>query len=106
MSELKNALINFFDIYTDKKNLYLRFKKDILNKYVLNVQLNKWKYDTIRLREDIRLSYWLEFSENNLSKSQINLLRKWCKNIFVVKTEYKPEIGIIDYDFNDYNQFI
>ncbi|MGK9475601.1 CRISPR-associated helicase Cas3' [Melioribacter sp. OK-6-Me] len=114
LEELKNALIVFFENNSEEKNLYVRFKKEILNKYVLNVPFNKWKYDTIRFREDIRLSYWLETCENDFSKSQINLLKKWCKNIFIVevkyddnvKVEYDDNVGIYDYDFPEYSSFI
>lgn len=106
LDELKNALEDFFKKNAEGKNLYMKFKKDILNKFVLNVPFNKWKYDTIRFREDIRLSYWLEFCENNFTKSQLNLLKKWCKNIFVVITDYNSEKGIVEYNFPDYGSFI
>lgn len=106
LDDLKNDLMYFFKKNTEGKNLYVRFKKDILNKFVLNVPFNKWQYDTIRFREDIRLTYWLEFGENNFSKSQLNLLKKWCKNIFVVESDYNPEKGIIEYNFPEYDSFI
>lgn len=97
--ELKDDLLDFFARYTEKKNLYINFKKEIITKFVLNVPFNKWKYDTIRFREDIRLSYWLEFGENNFSRYQLNLLKKWCKNIFIVEADYNPECGIKEYNF-------
>lgn len=106
LGELKDALIDFFAKNTEKKNLYLRFKKAILNKFVLNVPFNKWKYDTIRFREDIRLCYWLENEGDEFNRTQLNLLSKWCKNIFVVVTDYDSEKGIIDYRFSDYDSFI
>jgi CRISPR-associated endonuclease/helicase Cas3 len=106
LGELKNALADFFARNAEKKDLYLRFKKDILNKFILNVHFNKWEYDKIRFREDIRLYYWLEFSKNNFSISQLNILKKWCKNIFVVVTDYNSEKGIIEYSFPDYGSFI
>ncbi|MFA3783390.1 CRISPR-associated helicase Cas3' [Melioribacteraceae bacterium 4301-Me] len=107
LDELKNALENFFKESTEKKNLYLKFKEKILNKFALNVSFPKWQYDAVRFREDIRLSYKLEFSENNFSNSQLNILKKWCKNIFVVEVkDYDPKKGIVEYSFPDYDPFI
>ncbi|AFN74053.1 crispr-associated helicase cas3 [Melioribacter roseus P3M-2] len=106
LDDIKNELYDFFSKNDGKKNLYINFKKEILNKYVLNVPFNKWKYDTIRFREDIRLSYWLEFSENNFTGYQLNVLKKWCKNIFIVETEYDDEKGVNSYEFTEYSSFI
>lgn len=107
LDELKNALENFFKKNTEKKNIYLKFKKEILNKFVLNVRFPKWQYDTVRFREDIRLNYRLEFGENNFTRHQLNLLKKWCKNIFVAEVKnYDPEKGIVEYSFPDYDSFI
>lgn len=106
LDKLKSSLINFFDKNTENKNLYLKFRKDVLNKFVLNVSFPKWKYNEIRFREDIKLDYWINCQENDFTTSQINLLEKWCKNIFVVKTQYDADKGIYDYKFPEYDSFI
>ncbi len=106
LNDLKVALAEFFTKHLEKKNLYIKFKKDILNKFILNVNFPRWKFDEIRFREDIRLSYWIEFDDNSFSSYQTNMLKKWCKNIFIVETEYDPEKGVTDYNFPGYESMI
>ncbi len=106
LEELIKSINEFFEKNSDNKNLYVKFKKVILNRFVVNVYFPKWKYDEIRFREDIRLSYQLVNNENNFDNHQEKLINKWCRNIFIVKTEYDEETGILKYDFPEYNPFI
>ena len=106
LEELIKSINEFFEKKSDNKNLYVKFKREILNRFVINIYFPNWKYDEIKFREDIRLSYQLINNENNFDNHQEKLINKWCRNIFIVDTKYDEETGIIKYNFPEYNPFI
>ncbi len=105
LDKLREEVHVFFTNHQEKENLYVKFKKEILNKFIINVFFPKWKYNDIKFREDIRLTYWLENDERSLDNYQKKQLYKWCRNIFIVETNDDEETGIMKYDFPEYNSF-
>lgn len=106
LDELEEAIKVFFAGLSNTNNLYTRFKMEILNKFVINVFFPRWKVDEIRFREDIKLEFWIEEKQNNFKDIPISRIKKYLKNIFIVKTENKAETGIVEYEFPDYNSFL
>lgn len=106
LDELEETIKVFFAGLSNTNNLYTRFKMEILNKFVTNVFFPRWKVDEIRFREDIKLEFWIEEKQNNFKDIPISRIKKYLKNIFIVKTENKAETGIVEYEFPDYNSFL
>jgi CRISPR-associated endonuclease/helicase Cas3 len=106
LRDFEKSIIEFFDEIDINKNLYTKFKEKVLYKYVVNVYFPKWKYDDIRFREDIRLESWIENEKRDFRDVPISRIKKYIKNIYIVKTDYNEETGIIEYEFPEYNSFI
>jgi len=106
LDELQQAILMFFTDIPNMKNLYTRFKMEILNKFIINVYFPRWKYDEIRFREHIKLENWIEEKQNEFMDIPISRIKKYLRNIFIIKTDYNQDTGIIEYEFPEYNTFI
>lgn len=106
LSEFNQAIISFFEESKNTQNLYTKFKKNIINKFITNVYFPHWKNNEIRFRDDIKLENWFEERQSELKEVPINRVKKYLKNIYIVKTDYDEKTGIIDYDFPEYNSII
>ncbi|MAT56766.1 MAG: hypothetical protein CMF23_02190 [Ignavibacteriae bacterium] len=106
LDQLEEAIKVFFAGLSNTNNIYTRFKMEILNKFVTNVFFPRWKFDEIRFRSDIKLEYWIEEKQNSFKDISISRIKKYLKNIFIVKTDYNEETGIMEYEFPDFNSFL
>ncbi len=105
-NQLEKAICKFFDTYGNRKNKYAYFKKEIINKFVVNVYFPKWKYKELQYRDDIRLSTWVESTKRKFSEPMKKTLKKWLKNIFIVETKQDEDKGIFEYNIPEYDPFI
>lgn len=83
--QLKKEIEKFFKENKEKENLYTKFKKDILSKFIVNIHLKI----NIQL---YKVSDWVEITfEDNILKEK---LLKWMKNIYFVNYDYDSKSGI------------
>ncbi len=76
----------FFQNNIYEKKQYTIFKKNVLSKYVLSLNIYSIKNILKNKIED-----W--FEEDEFDKVSFNKLKRWCKDIFWIDMEYEKEYG-------------
>lgn len=76
---------------------YTKFKKDILSKYLINVQMSKVKE---YLTEINHVPYYMRINEDISDNKKLSKLNNWLFGIYFVKLDYDEGNGLIG--VNDY----
>ncbi len=84
--EFINDCKKFFQNNFHEKKQYSKFKKNILSKYVLSLNL----YNRKNIFKK-RVVDW--FNEDDFDKNSFNKLKGWCKDIILIDIEYDDEFG-------------
>ncbi len=91
LEKLKEDIQNFFTRYENANRIYTRFKEHIISKYVVNVYGVKDKNGLQKAE------LWIEenfIPDVNISKTNIERLKKYLKNIYITAAKYSKESGL------------
>ncbi len=91
LENLKKDILNFFTEHEGKNRIYTLFKENIISRYVVNV-------NGIRRRNQLnKIELWLDekFSPDvDISKINLQRLKRWMKNIYLTDATYDENIGL------------
>lgn len=76
----------------DKKYAYSCFKRDILSKYVMNIQLSKVKE---YITETYHVPYYIRINEDIEDNKILSKLSNWLNGIYFVELDYLEQEGLV-----------
>jgi CRISPR-associated endonuclease/helicase Cas3 len=89
----KESLINDLEKFDfEIKYAYTRFKKEIISKYVVNIQRNRVEE---HLHESNMIVNRLKIEKNNIEHTDFAKLEHWLWGVYFVDLEYSEDIGLI-----------
>lgn len=88
--DFKNCLKEFLS--DNKEFTYTAFKKNVLSKFVINVDIRKYiRTNDLKLKKASCFAYEIQ----NYYEGKMNKLKKWLDDIYIFPGKYDPELGII-----------
>ncbi len=87
----------------EEKYVYTRFKRDILSKYLISVQMSKVKE---YLTESNQVAYYIRISEEITDNNILSKLKNWLFGVYFVDLNYTENGGLIGVkEISSFNMF-